>query len=79
MTTWNKILKELKNVPINRLEEVYSLIHSINENVVEDTDRKDKILSFAGSFNELSQTDYDDFVNETKKIRANLFDRELSL
>lgn len=29
MLTFDTILKELKNVPVNRLEEVYSFIHSL--------------------------------------------------
>ena len=78
MTTWNKILKELKNVPANRLDEVYSYVHSLTEK--EGTPSlKDQILSFAGAFNDMDEKDYEDFVAETKNIRSTLFDREFSL
>lgn len=78
MTTWNKILKELKNVPANRLDEVYSYVHSLAEKE-ETSSLKDQILSFAGAFNDMDEKDYEDFVAETKNIRSNLFDREFSL
>ena len=78
MTTWNKILKELKNVPSNRLDEVYSYVHSLAEKE-ETPPLKDQILSFAGAFNDMEEKDYDDFVAETKNIRSTLFDREFSL
>jgi len=30
MLTYNTILKEIKDVPVDRLEEVYQLVHSLN-------------------------------------------------
>lgn len=79
MLTLNTILKELKNVPVDRLKDVYSIIHSLQINTKKtDTDRK-KILSFAGSFGDLSKKDYYDFINQTKEIRKNLFDRDINL
>jgi len=78
MTTRNKILKELKNVPANRLDEAYSYIHSLTEKK-ETAALKDQILSFAGAFNDMDEKDYEDFVAETKNIRSTLFDREVSL
>ena len=38
-----------------------------------------QILSFAGSFADMDQKDYNNFVEETKKIRSSLFDRDGNL
>jgi len=78
MTTWNKILKELKNVPADRLDEAYSYIHSLTVKN-EPSSLKDQIMSFAGTFNDMDEKDYEDFVAETKNIRSTLIDREFSL
>ena len=79
MLTLNTILKELKDVPVDRLEELYSYIHSLKTDSKKSEASRKKILSYAGSFNDMAQKDYDDFINETKKTRAGLFDRDINL
>ncbi len=79
MLTLNSILREIKDVPVNRLEEIYQFIHSLTpHNKKTDTFRK-RILSFGGSFKEMSDTDYSDFVSQTKKTRTELFERQVNL
>jgi hypothetical protein len=79
MLTLNMILKELKNVPVDRLEDLYSIIHSLRSNTKKSRKRVKKILSFAGSFGDMANNDYNDFLNHTKETRNNLFDRDISL
>jgi hypothetical protein len=79
MLTLNSILKEIKDVPVNRLEELYQFVHSLTpKNKKTDALRK-KILSFGGSFNDMSDKDYSDFLNQTKKTRVDLFERKFDL
>lgn len=79
MLTLNTILKELRDVPVNRLEDLYSIIHSLRVDTKKSDVTRRKILSYAGSFEQMSQKDYDDFVHETKKTRNDLFDRDVNL
>ncbi len=79
MLTLNTILKELKNVPVDRLEDLYSIIHSLRANTKKSDKRSKKILSFAGSFNNMSENDYNDFLQQTKQTRNDLFDRDINL
>ena len=79
MLTYNTILKELKDIPVDRLEELYRFVHSLNPKVKKSADLKKKILSFGGSFSNMSAKDYSDFVKETKKARTKLFDRNFDL
>ena len=65
MLTLNTILEELKNVPPDRLEDLYSFIHSLKADSKKSASSKKKILSFAGSFNDMSQKDYNDFLKKT--------------
>ena len=79
MLTLNTILKELKNIPINRLQDLYSIIHSLKADTVKNEKSAKEILSFAGSFGDMSDNDYNDFLQKTKKNREELFDRQINI
>jgi len=79
MLTLNLILKEIKDVPVEKLEEVYEYVHSlaVKPNVSEA--KRKKIMSFAGMLSDMSEADYKDFQNELKRTRENLFNRNIDL
>ena len=79
MLTLNMILKELKNVPVERLEDLYSIIHSLRANTKKSDKKSKKILAFAGSFSDMSEEDYSEFLQQTKSARNELFDRDITL
>ncbi len=79
MLTLNTILKELKDVPVNRLEELYQFVHSLTPKNKQTEGLRKKIISFGGAFSDMSNKDYSDFLNQTKKARAKLFDRDIDL
>jgi hypothetical protein len=81
MLTFNTILKELKDVPVHRLEDLYSIIHSysLRANTKKSGSTRKKMLSFAGSFSDLIQADYNNFVEETTRTRNALFGGEINL
>lgn len=75
MLTLNTILKELKSVPVERLKDLYYIIHSFRANTKTSDKTSKTILSFAGSFSDMSEEDYNDFIQQTKNTRKDLFDR----
>ncbi|MEO8416477.1 MAG: hypothetical protein ABI472_22630 [Ginsengibacter sp.] len=79
MLTLNTILEELNDVPVDRLQDLYSYIHSLKANPKKSQASKKKILSYVGLFNGMSQRDYDDFLKEVKRTRTDLFDRDINL
>lgn len=79
MLTLNTILKELRDVPVNRLEELYQFVHSLTSTTKQTENLRKKILSFGGAFSDMSDKDYADFLNQTKKTREGLFDRNDNL
>jgi hypothetical protein len=79
MLTFSTILKELRNVPVDRLKDLYSIIHSLQPNTKKSETTSKKILSFAGSFDDMSENDYNDFLIQTKETRNDLFDRDINL
>jgi hypothetical protein len=74
--TLNAIIKEIKNIPVNRLEELYQLIHSMTPVSGHNESLRKKILSFGGSFSDLSNEDYSEFLDQTTKTRIELFNRD---
>ena len=79
MLTFDTIIKELKNVPVNKLEDLYSIIQSLQTDIKSSEKKSKKILSFAGSFSDLSKKDYNDFLEQTREARKELFDRNIDL
>lgn len=79
MLTINTILREIKDVPVNRLEELYQFVHSLTPTVKQTENRRKKILSFGGAFSDMSESDYSDFVEQTTHSRKTLFDRNIEL
>ena len=79
MPTLNAILKEMKDVPVSRLEELYQFVHSLTPKTKPTDTLRKKILSYGGAFSDMSSKDYADFLNQTKKTRTKLFDRNIDL
>ena len=79
MFTINSILKEINDLPADRLDEVYEFVHSLNTNTKQKASTRKKILSFSGAFKDMPQKEYADFRNHTKKTRAKLFDRNIDI
>jgi hypothetical protein len=79
MLTFNAILKELKDVPVNRLEELYQLVISMTPKTKQTPTSRKKILSYGGAFGDMSEKDYTEYLNQTQKTRNQTFDRNSSL
>ena len=77
--TLNAILKEMKDVPVNRLEDLYQFVHSLTPASKQTDTLRKKVLSFGGAFSDMSTKDYNDFVSQTKKTRTKMFDRKIDL
>lgn len=75
----NSIIKEINEIPENRLQEIYEYIHSINPKSEKSDLNRKNILSFAGAFADLTTSEYSSFIKETKRTRAKLFSRKIDL
>ncbi len=69
----------MKDIPVNRLEDVFQFVHSLTPKNKQSQNLRKKILSFGGAFGNMSNKDYSDFVNQTKKTRTQLLDRNIDL
>jgi hypothetical protein len=78
MLTYNAILKEIKDIPIDKLEELYSYIHSLSTKVKKTDTLRKKILSFGGAFSDMSEKDYNDYLKEIQDSKTTLFNRKFN-
>jgi hypothetical protein len=79
MLTRSTIMKEIKDFPADRLEELHQFINSLTPTSKQTESARKKILSFGGILGDMSQKDYTGFVRQTKKARTKLFDRTSKL
>jgi len=77
--TFNAVPKEIKDVPVSRLEEPYRLVHSLTPKAKPTGTLRKKILPYGGAFSGMSSGDHADFLDQAKKTRASLFDRNIGL
>jgi hypothetical protein len=75
MFTIDNIIDELKEVPPSRLEELYQIVHSLTPVAKQEAITQKKIMSFAGSFSDMDDKDYEGYLDQTKNVRASLFTR----
>lgn len=79
MSTLEAILKEMKEVPVNRLDELYQFIHSMTTSVKHTEKIQRKIISFGGAFSDVSSKDYIEFFYQTKRTLADLLNRKFEI
>ena len=77
--TFKTILKEMRDIPAERLEELYQFVNSLTPTNKQTEALRKKIMSFGGAFSDMNKKQYADFVNHTKKTRTKLFDRNTDL
>lgn len=72
MFTRQSLHKEIDELSAEQLPEVYALVHKLNEERKIQKIR-DKIMSFAGAFSDISKDDFEDIAQHIAGIRAGLF------
>ena len=64
------ILEMIDKIPGERLQEVLDLLRGFRE------DPRNSVLSFAGSWNDMEESDFKDFMEENDRRRHNTLHRE---
>jgi hypothetical protein len=79
MPSINAIVKEMKGLPADKLEDIFQFAHSLNRKPSRKKSLSRRILSFAGAFKDMSDKDYNDFIKHTNATRKQLFNRDVEL
>lgn len=79
MVTLKTIIKEMEEIPVDRLEELYQFVNYLTLSSKQNDKISKKILSFGGAFNDMNDEDYKAYTNYTKESRAKLFNRSIEI
>jgi hypothetical protein len=79
MFTMNNLLREINDLPADRLEEVYQFVHSIKKEKKGIKSNRTKVLSFAGMFGDMTRAEYSEFKKGIKETRQNSFNRNVDI
>jgi len=78
---YQSVLRKLSHLPQTYLEDIDKYLSGLMKKVNQPTSANNTaiILSFAGSWSDMKDEEFDDFLIETRNIRTNLFDRNIDL
>ena len=69
----NKLLKEIAKIPDDKVADIYRLIHYFRLGIQSQKGNPEKILKLSGSWKDMSENDFNDFLNEVKDRRKTAF------
>ena len=67
----SKIFKELEQLPFEKLQELYAVIQKFKDDT--EGNVKDDIISFAGCWDDMSDSEFEEFINEVYDRRKSAF------
>jgi hypothetical protein len=73
LKTRNKLIDEISRIPDERLPDIYNLIHYFRLGLNVKEKNPAKILKLAGSWKDMPEEDFDDFLEEIRTRRKNAF------
>ncbi len=77
---YQSVLRKLGNVPQIYLEDIDRYLSGLMKKVKkQENNNIAAIMSFSGIWSDMGEEDFTDYLNETRNIRNNLFDRKIDL
>jgi hypothetical protein len=82
-TIRKKLIDEITKIPDEKLPEIYDFLYYFRLGLVTKSSNPQKTLQLAGSWNDMSEEDFDDFLNDIQIRRKTAFtsrrEREASI
>jgi hypothetical protein len=76
---YQSILLKLGHLPINHLQQVDHYLDALILPISPQQESKSKILALFGSWSDMEEADYQDFLKEAKSVGTELFSKEVAL
>ncbi len=76
---YQSILHDLSEIPVEQLHQVSSYLQQLQKEVKHKENNRSKILALSGSWNEMSEEDFQAYLKEAKSAGAEAFGREVDL
>ncbi len=69
----HKLIKEIEKIPDENLDDIYNFVHRFRLKVQSRKANINKIMQFAGGWNDMSKEDFNEFLAEIKARREKAF------
>lgn len=76
---YQSILLRLSRIPVDYLQQVDSYLQHFSENIEHKKQNQVEIMSLAGSWSDMSEDEFEDFLEVTKETGREMFSREIQL
>ncbi len=76
---YKSVLQKLSTIPIEYLSEVDNFLATLSKDIKSKEKNRDNILKLAGSWNDMPDNDFEDYMKSIKDSRNNMFNRDIEL
>ena len=77
--TYQSVLRKLSQIPADYLKLVDDFLSSLHQKLEKKEENRIAVLALAGSWSDMSDSDFEDFLRVTKETGEELFNREIEL
>lgn len=71
--TYQSILARLSNIPVSYLQQVDEYLQRFSKEINQREQNREQILALAGSWDDWTEEDFTEYLQETKKVGGELF------
>jgi len=76
---YKSVLQKLSVIPPEHLIEVDVFLTALSEEIAMKEKKRLQILELAGSWSDMSEEDFDDYMQSIKVVKKDMFNREIDL
>ena len=76
---YQSVLKKLSTTPVEQLPEVDRFLSQLNDEMQDKKNNKDKTLALAGSWANMNEKDFQEYLKKAKETGSETFSREVEL
>jgi hypothetical protein len=77
--TYQSVLRKLSQIPADYLKLVDDFLSSLHQKLEKKDKNRTAILALAGSWSDMSDPEFEDYIRVTKETGDELFNREIEL
>lgn len=74
---YQSILQKLSTLPVEYLENIDQILTNFSALVREREKDSNNVMQFAGMWSDMTDEDFEDYLSETRKVRKELFNRDI--
>jgi len=76
---YQSILHDLSEIPVDQLQQVSAYLQQLQKNIKRKENNRSKILALSGSWDEMPEEDFKEYLKEAKSAGNEAFGREIDL